>query len=294
MRVHISSIVTIFAALLLVSGTVGCRSNGGPWYNPATYSFSNPFGKERQESPYSSNMAKTKPSLDSQPNISTPHGGYTDSASRAGSPASTGGTVSSSPPEHLAQYNSQYNPATQQNSPNPYSSYTVADPSQYSPYTYTESYGGQSGGQPYNGQGSPASPYQYSANQGQQSPYQYRQEAVQHAQNYPAMPYGEQLTQTTYQTTSAYQPQPYQPQSANNVPAGPYGNTEQPGQYAPFGTTPQSDSYAGTPQPTAVSPSGFGQGQPVSTPYTYPGEGVSVASPYQPYQPPVANGGHNY
>ena len=285
MRVHFSPIVTVFAALLLVSGTVGCRSNGGPWYNPTTYSFSNPFGKDRQTSPHSSSMAKTKPSLDAHPNISIPHGGYTDSASHAGSPGSSGGTMSSSPPEHLAQYN---NPTMQQNSPNPHGSYTVADPSQYSPYTYTESHAGQ---------GSSTSPYPNLANQGQQSPYPYRQESVQQAQNYPAMPYGEQYTQNTqtaYQTTSAYQPQP-----TNNVPTSPYGSMEQPSPYASPGTIPQSDPYASTQQQTAVSPSGFGQDQfgqnpSASTPYTYPGGGVSVASPYQPYQPPAANGGHSY
>jgi len=279
MRVHFSSIVTILLALLLVSGTVGCRSNGGPWYNPTTYSFASPSGKGRPASPYSSSVANQKPSLDAQPNISAPHGGYTDNASFAASPASSGGTVSNTPPAHWAQHN----PVPQQNVPNSYSSYTVADPSQYSPQTYTEAYGGQS-------VPAPTSTYPYVATQGQQSPYQYSPEPVQQAHSYPAMPYGEQQhAQTAYQTTSAYQQQPMY-----NAPVGTFGAANQPSQYGSQGTMPPNDPYAGMQQPSTVPPSGFGQEQPVSPSYAYPSEGVSVAFPYQSYQPPVASGTHSY
>ena len=270
MRVHFSSIVTIFVALSLVSGTVGCRSNGGPWYNPATYAFSNPFDKDRLESPNSSSMANRKPRLDSQPDISAPLGGYTDNSSLAASPASSGGTVSSTPPAHWAQHN----PTAQQNSSNSLGGYTVANPSQYSPQTYTESY--TYGG----GQGSPVptSPYQ-----------QYPQEAVQQAHSHSAMPYSGQHAQAAYQATSAHQQQPM-----NSVSAGAYGNMEQPGQYGHYSATSPSDPYAGAQQPTAMPPAGFGHEQSVPSPYVYPGEGVSVASPYQPYQPPAAGGTHSY
>jgi len=280
MRVYFSYIVTVSAALLLVSGTAGCRSNGGPWYNPATYSFSNPFGKESPGSPKSSSMANTKPSLDAQPNISTPRGGYTDSSSYVDSSGVSGGTTSSSPPQHWASQS----PVAQQNAPNSYGGHTTADPSQYSPYTYTESYGGPSGELSHaaigtgSGMGTTAS-----------SPYQYQPEAVQHAYNNPSMPYGEQHTQTAYHATSAYQQQP-----TNNVPPGAYGNTDQQGQYATFGTTPPSDPYTAAQQPTAVPPSNFGYDQPASAPYTYPSDGVPNASPYQPYPPPAVSSGYNF
>jgi hypothetical protein len=281
MRVYFSPIVAIFVALSLVSGTVGCRNTGGPWYNPSTYAFSNPFGKDRPASPGSSSIANKKPSLGAQPNISAAPGGYTDGSSMAASPASSSGTVSSTPPSHW----SQHSPTMQQASPNSYGGYTVADPSQYSPQTYSESYGGQGTATPY---------HQYSATQGQQqSPYQqYPQEAVQQAHSYPAMPYGEQNAQTVYQTTSAYQQQPM-----HNVPAGSYGGMEQPSPYGYNGVAHPGDPYAGMQQmqqPTAVPPSGFGQEQTMPSTYAYPGEGVSVASPYQPYQPPAASGAHSY
>jgi len=236
------------------------------------------MGKGASASPNSSGLANRKPSLDAQPNISTAPGGYTDSSSLAASPASSGGTVSSTPPAHW----SQHSPTMQQSAPNSLGGYTVANPSQYSPQTYTESYGGQ-------GAVVPAAPYQYSATQGQQSPYHYPPEAVQQVQGSVAMPYGEQHTQAAYQTTSAYQQQPM-----HSVPAGIYGTMEQPSQYAPLGTTSPSDPYTGMQQPTAVPPSGFGQEQPVPSTYVYPGEGIPVASPYQSYQPSTASGTHSY
>jgi hypothetical protein len=101
------------------------------------------------------------------------------------------------------------------------------------------------------------------------------------------MPYGDQNVPTVYQATSAYQQQPL-----NSTPAGTYGTMEQPGQYGVPGAMPPSDPYGGMQQPTAVSPAGFGQEQPVPSTYAYPGEGGSVASPYQPYQPPVASGAY--
>jgi hypothetical protein len=72
---------------------------------------------------------------------------------------------------------------------------------------------------------------------------------------------------------------------------------EQPGQHGYNGTAHPGDPYAGMQQmqqPSAVPPSGFGQEQTMPSSYAYPGEGVSVASPYQPYQPPTANGAHSY
>jgi hypothetical protein len=71
---HNTSIIAILVMLTFVGGSIGCRSNGGPWYNPKSYTLSNPFDKSRKDS---DTLANTKPSLGSNPNVSTPAGGYT-------------------------------------------------------------------------------------------------------------------------------------------------------------------------------------------------------------------------
>ncbi|MDR0869970.1 MAG: hypothetical protein LBN39_04175 [Planctomycetaceae bacterium] len=71
------TIAAVLVVLSLVSGAVGCKSNGGPWYKPNTYAFYNPFnGKDAMDSEGSAH-ASIKPSLDSQPNVNVPPGGYT-------------------------------------------------------------------------------------------------------------------------------------------------------------------------------------------------------------------------
>jgi hypothetical protein len=271
MRVHFSSIVLIFTALLLVSGTVGCQSNGGAWYNPKSYSWTNPFSKENAAPPYSPNALANKPSLDAQPNINTPQGGYTDKALTANRTGSPGGTASASPPEHWSQQSSMGSQGT----PNPYSNYTVPEPSQYLPYAGA-----------YDGQGAAASPYQYA--QQNPSPYQYSPETAQRSNS---MPYG-----GDYSVPAGYQP------TANHVPVdnfsvNPAAGNYTVGNYPPLGGAHPNDPYiAGVQQPQqsgAVQPTGFGvYNQPASG--SYQSEGVSTASPYQPYPPPAAGGGYNY
>ncbi len=85
MRTRIQTIVTAFVLLSLVSGAIGCRSNGGPWYHPKTYSFHNPFGAK--EAPLfgadESAQANARPSMGEQPNVNTPPGGYTNKEEEA-------------------------------------------------------------------------------------------------------------------------------------------------------------------------------------------------------------------
>lgn len=75
-------IITTLIAVTFLLGTVGCKMNGGPWYNPKTYSLYNPFERDKglEAPPYSQENALTpKPSINSTPaNISPPPGGYYD------------------------------------------------------------------------------------------------------------------------------------------------------------------------------------------------------------------------
>ena len=280
MRVNFSYVVTVFVALSFVSGIVGCQSNGGPWYNPKSYSLANPFSNKENAPPYSPSALANKPSVDAQPNVNTPPGGYTDKAfaNRSGSP---GGTVSTSPPEHW----SQQSPMVSQGSPNPYGGYTVPEPSQYLPY---------------DGQGS-ASPYHYAAPQQQNpSPYQYSPETVQQAgSSMPnSMPYG--VDYASGGVPGGYQPTASHVSTSNSN----YGMNPPPGGY-PLGGIPQNDPYTvGLQQPQQAG--AVQQPQPgfsvydQSVPASYQGENTSAtAYPqqqpyYQPYQPPTAGSGHNY
>ena len=240
MRIHFSSIATIIVALLFISGTVGCRSNGGDWYKPGTYSWVNPFEKSSQESPRSSGtLAKSKPSLNEHPNISTPQGGYSAGASSgefAASPSSAG-TLNSSVAD---SWGGQHNPMASQVPPSHLSGYTVAEPSPYPPSYMVE-------GQNMVGSHSvAAAPMQHPHSQ-------FPQEM---AQQQNLMPYGPSdyvrtglHQQVNTANTSVYQ------QPAQQTQMGVQGN------YAPFGVAPQSDPYAAIQQPAAVPPMGFGYEQ---------------------------------
>ncbi|MDR2169884.1 MAG: hypothetical protein LBP59_07075 [Planctomycetaceae bacterium] len=63
---------------ILVAGVIGCKSNGGPWYDVRSYAFYNPLRLEdhaRSEAPASeSDIAK--PHMDPRVDIRQPEGGY--------------------------------------------------------------------------------------------------------------------------------------------------------------------------------------------------------------------------
>ena len=229
MRIHFSSVATIFVALLFVSGTVGCRSNGGDWYNPKTYSWTNPFNKDNPTAHRSATTtANTKPSFDSQPNLSTPPGGYSAStadrsASRSGgsySPSSweqQNQTATHIPPPHLGGYS---DPVLSNNPPNyamdgnmvglhqqQHMEYVVPQQSQV-PHQYTQGMGG-----------------------------------IAQQQN---MPYGpSDYVQTDYR-------QPANAGSYQQIQQAP-GTVDYQGNYAPFG-------------PVTVPPTGYNYEQPIQAP----------------------------
>ena len=257
MRVNFSFVVTIFVALLFVSGTTGCRSTGGPWYNPTSYAFVNPFDKD---SPSKSNvappfdsLANEKPSLASQPNIGPPPGGYTGGTSLAGRPVPTAGISQS--PDSLGQQ-TQMAP---QGPPNLYGGYSFPEPSQYPPSYMDNAFAGH---------GAAPMPQQAAA---QGNPYLYPMDAVQQAANNSA-------PQIYHQTTL-------------QQPMGAQVGWEQPGH---FGAMPQQhDPLGAMQQPGMVPMTGFGHDpmapvpQPQQGHIPHPGEGATVVFPTHHQQQPV-------
>ena len=251
MRTHLSTVAAIFVALLFVSGTVGCRSNGGPWYNPTSYTWMKPsFAKDNQAPPYSPEaFVNKKPALEGQPHIERPMGGYSDEPSFQ---ASRSSSLSSPSNNYPIEQSSYHNPVAS----NTYGGYTVAEPSSYPP------------------------PYDYgSGPQPMQQQYQYPAEMAQQGN-----PYGDYTTGAQYPQTSAVYPSATPNQATPNygTPAvDPYGNANPAmtsGNYVPFGASPQNDPYAAM-QQQQQAPAAY----PAPSPYA--NEGVPVASPYQPYQP---------
>ena len=74
MRTRNNSLLTALALLSLVVGSVGCKMNGGPWYKPGSYSMHNPFKSKDDTAP--AYYATPKPSIEAQPNVTPPPGGY--------------------------------------------------------------------------------------------------------------------------------------------------------------------------------------------------------------------------
>ena len=252
MRTHLSTVAAIFVALLFVSGTVGCRSNGGPWYNPTSYTWMKPsFAKDNQAPPFAPEaFANKKPSLDAQPNVDRPIGGYSDEPSFHASHSSS--SLSSPSSNYPNEQSSYHNPVAS----NVYGGYTVAEPSPYPSYV---------GGQP--------SPMATSPQQ-----YQYPAEMAQQGN-----PYGDYATGAQYPQTNVVYPSATPNQATPNYgtpSVDPYGGANPAmtsGNYAPFGAAPQNDPYAAMQQQQA--PAAY------AAPSPYANEGVPVASPYQPYQP---------
>ncbi|MCL2005656.1 MAG: hypothetical protein FWG73_05770 [Planctomycetaceae bacterium] len=302
MRTHYTFIFTVLTALFLVSGTSGCKSNGGAWYNPTSYSISNPFSKDTYAKDNlaplfnsSDNLANAKPSLNAQANIDTPHGGYSNRTADTGS-----GTASLTPLDHwghgtnahqgqmTAQQSMQGTVASSMHGsglPGLQNNQFIAEHPQHSPHGDM-----------------------YSAHQQHQGSFGGMHSPVQQAQ----MPHSQMPGHTQGHNTMQYQPEfaqqadpsmpfPYHPTAfhpqTNAMNAGTMG---QPGQTVPHGSPfgavpPQADPFA-----VAQHPPGFGhppmapaQPQPYQDiPPQVPqqafgaGDGFSTPSPYQPYSLP--------
>ncbi|MDR3233026.1 MAG: hypothetical protein LBT46_05090, partial [Planctomycetaceae bacterium] len=78
MRIHLSTLIMLLVTLMFAGGSIGCRSNGGPWYNPKSYTWTKPFNSDGDPAKRNeAALADAKPSLGAQPSISTPPSGYT-------------------------------------------------------------------------------------------------------------------------------------------------------------------------------------------------------------------------
>jgi len=281
MRVHFSSVVAVFVTLLFVSGTVGCQSNGGNWYNPKTYSWSNPFSKGNQASHA---QANTRPSLGAHPNISDIPGGYSDSSF-----AQQSGTVSATPPDHWEQRS----PMSAQSTTHSLGGFSVAEPSSFPP-SYAM-------GQQHHGTSHPGAMGGAPLPQQQQSDF---------------MPFGHSdYMQTGFHAPHAVDPhqhmhhqqqqQHVQHSFADQHHAG-MSHQMPSGNYAPFGAAqhqvthhhdphmiqqqhafPQQQHHA-FPQQSAAPPMGFGHDPMAPVPHA--SQGMPMAAPH--HQPQQPFGGH--
>ena len=245
MQVHFSFAAAVMTLLLIMPGTIGCRSNGGPWYKPDTYAFVNPFDKEAMNRggtapPFGADVAANlKPSLDAQPNISPPLGGYTAEGNPLAA-LSMGG--STQPPEAWGAQNlmSHQGAVPHQGPPGGYS---VPEPSHYSPSDIYVTHGSA----PHQG-----APYQDSPQSGS---WQYH-EPVHQASN--------TLSQTSHQPTALQQPAHV---PMGGVPMGGAPNAwEVPGQQSPH-QSPFGGVMSSPPSPSpqdafggSAVPSGFPSG----------------------------------
>ena len=283
MRVNFSFVAAFFVALLVL-GTVGCRSNGGPWYNPSSYAFTNPFANAKDDAGRNSlapsfgggeATANARPSLDAQPNIGIPPGGYTDGTSLAGRPAAGNTGGSTQPP---AAWETQNLMAQQ---PPPFGGYSVPEPTHYS----------LSGAYAAHNAGATHMSHQQAVPQGGGLLYQ---EPVQQAHN--------TMSHTSHQPTALQQPA--------GVPAGGiHGGWDQPGHHAPIGGNmpSQHDHFAVPPQPGGFPPAGYEQPmmhQPAPVPHQAPaphmgapmggmGADGMMMPQQQPMQPPFQQPVHS-
>jgi len=289
MRVHFLSIATIAVALLFVSGTVGCRNNGGNWYDPRSYSLVNPFDRDAQSSRPSDAFANTRPSFGAHPDISVPPGGYSDASSFAGRSAANPSALGGHSPEPWGHQNQ----VGSHTPPSHLGGFTVAEPSHLPTYGHMPGHmsghvmDGQSFGSHHNHIASAPQQqiHQQHAPPHSQFPHQFPQgvEQQQHhigqhhnpmgqhsiGQQQNSMPFGpSDYTQTGFHQSAQHQ-----------IPAGLHGMEPQ-GNHA-FGVMPQHGPHSAMQQQAVtVPPAGFGfEHQPAHVPqqhvpqHVLPGDG---------------------
>ncbi len=253
MRTRSNSIVTALVLLSLVSGAIGCKSNGGAWYKPNSYTWYNPFSsKDDPIPPYSGEHAATaKPSIGAQPNVAAPPGGYGDKAKEAEFYAAkpekqvqpqygntiTGGSAPTSTPA------ADQNRVAMADAP----LYNGA-PANYStpnPYSVPDAYY-----QPNSG----VTPASYQPTSIQQPNAGYQQPNAGYQQ--PAAGYQQPAA---YQQPTGYQPNGMSPNPADYAPSAtpsPYSpNTSVPAtNYSPFAAQPEAQQGFGAPVSTTTAP----------------------------------------
>ena len=316
MRVHFSSVATAFVALLFVLGTVGCKHTGGDWYKPSSYAWGpNSISSDSPGAPRSfGSQANPRPSLNDQPNVNVPPGGYSDGPRATAATGTSGGsgadpwgqhqTTSQVPPGHLLGGFTEPAPSTV--------------PSHYPP-DYLMG-GNMHGNQQGINQQSIATAQQQFAPHHSQHPQE-----MWHQQG--QMPYGHSNFGATQQTAfhQQHNPSVYQQPHTQHILTGHSGidyhqgnqswgnqswDNQSWGGQAPHGTMQQMDPFGGAQQAVTVPSSGFGHDQHMqmqAPPHQgfpqqdfhhqqgFQGSGVPVGIPHQsvphhPHQPPPASG----
>ncbi|MDR2116958.1 MAG: hypothetical protein LBP87_11325 [Planctomycetaceae bacterium] len=280
------SIVATLMCFLLVFGAIGCRSNGGSWYNPKSYTWYNPF-KSNEAPPFDAEgtaHVTPKPNLSAQPNVTTPPGGYTSKEDEArffaGKSKENGSMVV---PQYGASLPAEGNRIASANVPPVSTTPSYAPTNQpYSPY-------GVTGNGANNGL---TAEYQATPTRYQQTNYHYEQPTSTPASNQPNVYAGSGFQENGNITPQVYQPSytpsttptnsyaTPNPQLANNYSA--YGTPENPINY---NTQPTLPVYNNTTQ-TVPPPSNYAV--PTTPHNTDPTAGFTAnPSNYQPTTPPT-------
>ncbi|GHT42734.1 hypothetical protein FACS189443_6030 [Planctomycetales bacterium] len=239
MRIYTSTLVTFLVTLMILSGTIGCKSNGGPWYNPKSYTWtgfpkSAGVEKGREAEAFAGNRGNAKPSLETQPSVSTPPSGYT-----------SGGYVANNNDDSRFHGQNSYSiPVTSESrtaSPAPYGGYSVAsDNAVSSPYPSSIA------------QTSAALPVQ-TAQPSAAANYQYPGDAASLATN----------------NTGIYQGQSFVPTSAtaHAQPVGAYQTAPAtPNSYSPYDASASVNYGQANPVPQ-TAPAGYGAAEQLANPY---------------------------
>ncbi len=210
MRTQRRSLTIVMLIITVSCGMIGCKSNGGSWYKPSTYSFHNPFKNRHMGEEMDYQFADDASPRDGlSPEVSVPPGGYTESRVASsqsvtvpnnGVPSATGSRFSVS--NNTPQLAMNQQPA----------GYSQQQSYQQNPQpTYQQGYAQQQGYSQQPSQGY-AQPQEYSQQQA------YSQQPAQQQQNY---------TNSGYDNSGAYSQAP--PSAQSTVSQQPYGT--QPASY---------------------------------------------------------------
>ncbi|MDR0337632.1 MAG: hypothetical protein LBI18_11135 [Planctomycetaceae bacterium] len=285
MHIRKNSIVVTLVCFSFIFGIVGCRSNGGAWYNPKSYTWHNPFKSNEAPSFDAEGTAHAtpKPSLGAQPNVTPPPGGYTSKEDEARFFAGKSKENSSVVvPQYGATLPNDGNRIASANVPA-----ALTTPSGYTP---AESYNPWNNGVAANGataghQANPT-PTQY-----QHTNYYYEQPTTNALPNQPGNYPSAGLQENGTVTPPVYQPSYATPTTTTSYAAP---NNPQIANYASYpentptyGAQPTLPGYNNAAQP--VPPPANNYGVPTATPHNPDPAAGFTANPsnYQPTTPPT-------
>jgi hypothetical protein len=293
MRIRRESIFVTLVCFSLIFGMIGCRSNGGAWYNPKSYTWHNPFKSNEAPSfdAEGTAHASTKPSLGAQPNVTPPPGGYDESRSIAGNGKKEGS--SAVVPQYGAQYgvgtlSADSNRVASANTPTTPSTPGYVSDRSYSSYSSTNNNLVASGPQ-----ATPAPHYQptnfYYPDQQQTPTIPSNQPGV-----YPGAVYqGSGSPENGGAVPPAYQPSynatPVTPTTVPNPQAttnySPFGASENTAAQPNYGVQPSIPAYSAQPVPPPTN----NYGVQTATPYNPDPTTGFTANPssYQPTTQPI-------